>query len=46
MLLNDNTRFIPVRDPNRSEFRTEPSQLNLERRIASFDEVEGSYTPE
>lgn len=46
MLLNDNTRFIPVRDPNRSESRTVPHQLNLERRIASFDEVEDSYTPE
>ncbi|MCI8539777.1 MAG: glutamate synthase subunit beta [Oscillospiraceae bacterium] len=46
MFLRDNTVFVPVDDPNLAEERTANGQLDMERRLSTFDEVEFTYTEE
>lgn len=46
MFLRDNTVFVPVDDPNLAPERTANGQLDMERRLSTFDEVEFTYTEE
>ena len=46
MWLPDNSLFVPVVDPNMAPERTAAQLLSMEDRLAGFDEVEKTYTPE
>ena len=46
MFLPDNSIFTPVVDPNMDPNRTANHRLSVEARIASFDEVDATYTEE
>ena len=46
LLMRDNTEFIPVKNPNLQESRTEAKHLPIAQRLSSFDEVEQTYTKE
>lgn len=46
MWLNDNSRFVPVIDPNMTERRTVPGIADIPVRIENFESIEQTYTPE
>lgn len=46
MFLPDNSKFIPVQDPNMAAQRTANGRLDMADRLTTFDEVEHSYTGE
>lgn len=46
MFLPDNSIFTPVVDPNMDPNRTANARLPMDQRVASFDEVEATYTEE
>jgi glutamate synthase (NADPH/NADH) small chain len=45
MWMNDNTKFVPVQNPNLSEYRTMPEIAPVEERTEDFDPIEETYTP-
>ncbi len=46
MLMQDNSLFVPVADPNMCYARTQNQRLPMEQRLCGFDEVEKTYTEE
>ena len=46
MFMPDNTKFETVKNPNLAEERTDNDRLNMEGRLATFQEVEHTYTKE
>jgi glutamate synthase (NADPH/NADH) small chain len=46
MWMSDNTLFVPVKDPNMDPLRTPADQLDMDQRVATFQEVERTYTEE
>ena len=46
MWMQDNSLFVPVKDPNMAEQRTAPAIRDLDARVHDFAVIESTYTPE
>ena len=44
LIMPDNTVFVPVKDPNKQENRTDAAHLPMDKRYTTFEEVEATYT--
>ena len=46
MWMSDNSKFIPVENPNMAETRTAAGIVSVDERIGSYHQIEATYTPE